>query len=215
MVKVCMRGFKSVSFRNPLVVYGGYLNRECPLVNKRVRVPGHVPPWGIYVQVKTKDAWLTQAAMGKALKGVLYPGVLTDLHDKVVAAETRLRSGFPVEGYDPMDEMEADAEPQPPRHTTKSKFKKQVSTIVMKEWPDKPTSLEREVAVYLEGSGKLWIKKEDLDWLIRTLYIQQQLKGVGIVASDDEGSDAIVTPEKRPKPQECEGHLHDKWDTPP
>ena len=211
-----MRGLKSVQFRNPLVLCGDNINRECPLVNKRVRVPGHVPPKReTYVQVKTKDTWLTQAVMGTAFKGVLYPGVLTDLHDKVVAAETRLRSGFPVEGYDPMDEMEADAEPQPPRHTTKSKFKKQVSTIVMKEWPDKPTSLEREVAVYLEGSGKLWIKKEDLNWLIRTLYIQQQLKGVAIVASDDEGSDAVVTPEKRPKPQECEGHLHDKWDTPP
>ena len=209
MVKVCMRGFKSVSFRNPLVVYGGYLNRECPLVNKRVRVPGHVPPWETYIQVKTKDAWLTQAVMGKAFKGVLYPGVLTDLHDKVVAAETRLRAGFPVE---------ADVEPQPPRHTFSS-FPKQPSTFVMSEWPPETITgnviVEREVAVYLEGSGKLWIKKEDINWLIRTLYIQQQLKGVAIVASDDEGSDAIVTPEKRPKPQECEGHLHDKWDTPP
>ena len=158
-----MRGFKSVEFRTPLVACGGYLTRECPLVCKRITSLGHVPPSQTYVQVKTKDRWLTQAVMGKAFKGVLYPGVLTDLHDKVVAAETRLRSGFPVEGYDPMDEMEADAEPQPPRHTTKSKFKKQVSTIVMKEWPDKPTSLEREVAVYSEGSGKLWIKKEDLN----------------------------------------------------
>ena len=147
--------------------------------------------------------------MGKAFKGVLYPGVLTDLHDKVVAAETRLRAGFPVE---------ADVEPQPPRHTFSS-FPKQPSTFVMSEWPPETITgnviVEREVAVYLEGSGKLWIKKEELNWLIRTLYIQQQLKGVGIVASDDEGSDAIVTPEKRPKPQECEGHLHDKCDTPP
>ena len=159
---------------------------------------------------------------------MLFPGVLTDLHDLVVAAEKRLRPGLPEaeeeeetrQGNDPMDEMEDDVEPQP-RKQSKSKFVKQVSTFVMNEWPPETITgngiLEKKVVVYLEGTGKLWINKVDINWLVRTLYIQQQLKGVGIVASDDEGPDsiAIVTPEKRPKPQECEGHLHDKWDTPP
>ena len=91
MVKVCMRGVKSVELLNQR----GYLTREC--ICKRIKSLGHVPPKReTYIQVKTKDAWLTQAVMGKAFKGVLYPGVLTDLHDKVVAAETRLRAGFPV-----------------------------------------------------------------------------------------------------------------------
>ena len=89
----------------------------------------------------------------------------------------------------------------------------------MKEWPPETITgndrIERKVVVYLEGTGKLWINRVDINWLIRTLYIQQQLKGVAIVASDDEGCDATVTPGQRPKPQECEGHLHDKWDTPP
>ena len=73
MVKVCMRGFKSVSFRNPLVVYGGYLNRECPLVSKQIKIPGHEQT-ETYVHVKPKDPWLTQAVMGKGLQGCAISG---------------------------------------------------------------------------------------------------------------------------------------------
>ena len=56
---------------------------------------------------------------------------------------------------------------------------------------------------------------------IRSLRVQQQLKGVCDVASDDEGPDNPksmeddMTPEMRPQPQEIAGHLYDKWDTAP
>ena len=75
----------------------------------------------------------------------------------------------------------------------------------------------RKVAVYLEGNGKLWIQDRDLEWLIRSLFIYQQLKGVDHVASDDEGPDAPqssepdLTPEKIPQAEEAAGNLYEKW----
>ena len=84
----------------------------------------------------------------------------------------------------------------------------------MKECPP-AVEVERRVTVYLEGFGRLWICKDDIGWLIQTLSIQQKLGRVSDCASDDEGPDAVLTPEKRPMPQDCEGHLLDKWNTPP
>ena len=89
-----MRGFKSVQFSTALAISrGGYLNKEYPLVSKQIKIPGHEQT-ETYVHVKPKDPWLTQVVMGKAFRGVLFPGVLTDLHDLVVAAEKRLRPGL-------------------------------------------------------------------------------------------------------------------------
>ena len=95
----------------------------------------------------------------------------------------------------------------------------------MSEWPREASTdrvqAMRHVAVYIEGTNKLWIDKNDLEWLLRCLFIQQQVKGVSAVASDDEGPDAhvnmeaVMTPEKRPQRQQCDGYLHDKWSEKP
>ena len=95
----------------------------------------------------------------------------------------------------------------------------------MSEWPREASTdrvqAMRHVAVYIEGTNKLWIDKKDLEWLLRCLFIQQQVKGVSAVASDDEGPDAhdtmeaVMTPEKRPQRQQCDGYLHDKWSEKP
>ena len=85
----------------------------------------------------------------------------------------------------------------------------------MSEWPREASTggvqVVRRVAVYIEGTNKLWIDKNDLEWLLRCLFIQQQVKGVAVVPSDDEGTDAHdsmedpVTPEKCRRPPKCEG----------
>ena len=92
----------------------------------------------------------------------------------------------------------------------------------MPEWPpealtegEAPTP--RPVLLLVEGRGQLWIHSDDLEWLIRFLMIQQQLKGVPAVAEDDEGPDAAeamdfeMAPEKCPQPKTDNGHLSDKW----
>ena len=95
----------------------------------------------------------------------------------------------------------------------------------MKEWPPEMTpdspNIERMVSVYLEGNGEIWLHQDDLEWLIRSLYIQEKVKRVAVVPSDDKGPDAHdsmedpVTPEKCRQPPKCEGNLHDKWSTAP
>ena len=97
---------------------------------------------------------------------------------------------------------------------------KQVCRIPMKEWPPEMTpdspNTDRMVRVYLEGNAKIWLHMDDLNWLLQSLFIQQQVKGVAVVPSDGEGPDAHdsmedpVTPEKCRQPPKCEGNLHDK-----
>ena len=104
----------------------------------------------------------------------------------------------------------------------------EVFRITMPEWPQlaqsgpqKALSPWRNVSVFLEGTGKLWIHGGDLEWLIRSLFIYRQLKGVDDVASDDEGPDATekgepdMTPEKIQQPIEAAGNIYEKWGEPP
>ena len=110
----------------------------------------------------------------------------------------------------------------------------QVCSVSMSEWPEEGLHSDdeivgdvngalsvRDVNLYLGGRGKLWIHAKDVDWLVRSRWIQQQLTEVADVRSDDEGPDAPksmepeMTPEKCPEPRRAAGHLHDKWATAP
>ena len=157
----------------------------------------------------------------------MFAGVLTDLYNEVVALEVRIRSGRPeplpdLGGHDPMDEMELELEEQePPRKTHKKglTLRPQARTIKMWEWPPEAVTgvgnAERNVVVFVEGTGKLWLHKDDLEWLVRYLWIQQQLKGVAAVGSDDEGpgahsdTEAQLTPEKLRQP--ATDRLYEDW----
>ena len=96
----------------------------------------------------------------------------------------------------------------------------------MPEWPPEALTgsevqVPRAVSVFAEGSGTLWLHSDDLEWMIRFLVIQQQLKGVPAVAEEDEGPDAAermdfeMTPEKCPQPKKDNGHIYDKCDSEP
>ena len=100
------------------------------------------------------------------------------------------------------------------------KFEKHIAQILMKEWPPEatttPHNADRQVTVYLEGTGSLWIDTNDLEWLIRTLWIQQHIRGGGVLDSDDEcpgarvRMEADMTPEKLRHTQQCQENLHEK-----
>ena len=87
----------------------------------------------------------------------------------------------------------------------------------MNEWPEEAikggASGVRQVSLYLEGTRKLWIHWTDLGWLLKSIWINHQLKGVADVASEDEGPgagqsrDTLQTPEKHPRPLEGEVHF--------
>ncbi len=101
-------------------------------------------------------------------------------------------------------------------------FMPQVVRVTMPEWPPEALTggeavIPRTVHVWVEGTGTLWLHWQDLEWMIRFLVIQQQLKGVPVVAEDDEGPDAaastdfVMTPEKCSQPKNNNGHLSAKW----
>ena len=119
-----------------------------------------------------------------------------------------------------MDEMEVEtpagtSDKKIKKHFFKHPFISQVCRIAMKEWPPEMTpdspNTDRMVSVYLEGNKHIWLHQDDLPWLVRSLYIQQQVNGVAVVPSDGEGPDAHesiedpVTPEKCRQPPKCEG----------
>ena len=124
---------------------------------------------------------------------------------------------------DPMDDLGDFDEMEPQNNTKKggkkrNSFVSQVVRITMPDWP--PEALTggevnnpRAVHVWVEGNGTLWLHWQDLEWMIRFLVIQQQLKGVPVVAEDDEGPDAaetmdfVMTPEKCPQPKKDNGHI--------
>ena len=233
MVKINMAGFKPVEFKfgRLSLKSGGHLNKETGLTTKDI---GN----NTFIQIKSRDAWLQAATMGKTTRGEMYTGVLDDLRNIVLEMEMKMRRKSPVfdsfekgircVGADPMDEME-DIVPVDPHSPVRFKklqrasgsFPGQVCHIKMDEYPEEARTggarKKREISVYIEGTKKLWLDKNDLQWLLQYLWIQQQLKGVAAVASDDEGPDGPkrseidMTPEKLPAPQQVEGNLHDKW----
>ena len=235
MVKLNMTGFKPVEFkRGDLVLQqGGLAGLPRSLVTKEIRCGEAGTLQAIYIRVKSRESWLGPACMSVCNRGSMHLGVVRELQNRVMDIEKRIRNGdSPLEDTaapetDPMDDLGDFDEMEPQNNTKKggkkrNSFVSQVVRITMPDWP--PEALTggeapnpRAVSVFVEGTGVLWIHSDDLEWLIRFLVIQQQLKGVPVVAEDDEGPDAAermdfeMTPEKCPEPQQDNGHLHDKW----
>ena len=127
----------------------------------------------------------------------MYQGVLKELREKVTSMEERRRKHVPDhicddEAVDPMDEMDVAGEsqvenrlPKRIKNKPKSVFPQEIAQIKMWEWPPEACifgNRQRLIDVFLEGQGKLWLYKEYLDWLIKSLWVQQQVKGVADVA---------------------------------
>ena len=182
-----------------------------------------------YVLIRTvHEDWLNTAVMGKDYKRApMNPGFLEEIRAAVATMQNRIRSGsctntnIPT-GPDPMNEILAN-DPEA-RNTPKKKktFVSQVSRIPMPEWPEEAREgrpkIMRDVSVYLQGHHRrLWIHTKDLEWLVLSLWIHQQLKGVADVGSDDACAEAPksmesdLTPEKCPRPQEDAANLYSKW----
>ena len=134
--------------------------------------------------------------------------------------EERIRSGLPTEDIkpddDPMDEMVPVCQTPEPRKK-KQAFVTQVCRLRMPEWPGEAmkgnATIEREVRVLLDGNGKLWIHTGDIEWLIRSLWTMLPRNDEGPGAPQPMEPD--LTPEKKRRPEEDEGHLFAKWGTEP
>ena len=200
----------------------GKLNKEMPLTTTEVSKE-------TFAQVRTREAWLNNAILVASRNDDMTWSLLSALRQQIGEMEKRIRSGLPPieeaqenEPDDPMDEMGdcggGDPNPRvPPEKKRKERFIPQVIKVQMHKWPPEaqigPSTIMREVRLFLEGNGKLWIHWQDLDWLVRSIWINFQLKDVANVAGTDKGPgddqtiEPCVTPEKRPRPLGSDGFL--------
>ena len=224
MVKVCMNGYKPTElvWEGVILKQAGKLKKAMPLTTKMVNNQ-------IFVHIKTREAWLANAIFGASNRNDMNWSLLVELRQHVEEMEKNIRSGNP-----PIEKKEAlEDEPDDPMHAMgdcgaedvnavlrrekkrKEQFTPQVVQVQMPEWPPEavlgPSTIMRAVGLFLEGNNKLWIHHKDLDWMVRSIWIKFQLKGVGNVAGTDKGPgddqtlDPCVTPEKRPRPVETDG----------
>ena len=191
MVKIDMKVFRPVEFKmNALTIKaGGSLKKEAPLITNTVMTALVEGEQRTFVQIRTREPWLTQAVGdSKSHRSDMLAGVLKDLRLKVSSMEDCRRKNIPdpidLNTEDPMDEMDVVGESRvvgPKRKRWKGKFRFPVEVVQIKmwEWPPEVASFttvnqERFVQVFLEGQGRLWLDKDDLEWLIRSLWVQQR-----------------------------------------
>ena len=194
-------------YRKAQIVWGGVTiksagrqSKEMPLTTKRVS--DHT-----FVLIKTREPWLNNAIFGTCGYRCGNGSLLDQLRGHVVTMEKRIRSGLEAieeqpedEADDPMDAMgpcgREDLQPSA-RKKTKKAFIPQVVTVQMHEWPPEAdvgcSETMREVRLFLEGNQKLWIHWADVEWLVRSLWVNWQLKGVPNVPGEDKGPGADKT----------------------
>ena len=145
-----------------------------------------------YVLIRSsKVDWLNQVVTGKSYyEAPMNKGFLEEIR---AAAARDIQPSIPIPTrLDPMEEIVARAIPKPPN--TQIYCVSQVSRIRMPEWPEDAREgrpeIMRDVSVFISGGRTLWIHTKDLEWLVRSLWIYQQLGGVADVGSDDAGTEA-------------------------
>ena len=249
MVKMSFDGFKDVTYK-PAQLHiktGGLLKKEQALTTKHVDT-GKVDAKGRpvtenYIKLTTREVWIRGAILGLAKDKkdkVLQTGIIDELRQlsndiyNLGSGETCPANDSP----DPMEEMMPFATSVKKEKRKKEfQFEPRVHTLTMPDWPPEAVTghvTTRNIRIFIEAYNQLWLHQDDIDWMLRYIYIQQQLKGVDVVASDDEGPDAGLgtdaagetTPHRRiPSPQDENhtpkkltsggSHLFEDWETKP
>ena len=199
-------------YRKAQIVWGGVTiksagrqSKEMPLTTKKVS--DHT-----FVLIKTREPWLNNAIFGTCGYRCGNWSLLEQLRRHVVTMEKRIRSGLEAivqesddDDDDPMNAMGPCGAEDPGAtennhqvpHRRKEAFIPQVITVQMHEWPPEAdvgcSEGMREVRLFLEGNQKLWIHWEDIEWLVRSLWVNCQLKGVPNVPGEDKGPGADKT----------------------
>ena len=191
MVKIDMKAFRSVEFQTNelMITAGGSLKKETPLITKKVMTKIVDGQQLTFVLIRTREPWLTQAVGdSKSHRSDMLAGVLKDLRHKVSIMEDCRRKNIPdpidFNNEDPMNDMDVVGEcarlpKRNKRHKGGFSFPVQIVQIKVWEWPPEVASFasvnrERFVRVFLEGQGKLWLDKDDSEWLLRSLWVQQR-----------------------------------------
>jgi hypothetical protein len=208
MASVDMTAFKPVKFSfGQIHMSGGHPGKPMPVISKTVFDPSGNNNT-TFVKMATSEQWLLSATTGqrKYFAGAFgRTSLLEDLRDKVQQfcdGGVSSSSGAAIEAYDPMMEVDQDAEDSELSPTKiKAKGEKRmryyenpakdsICTFDMpvrcpEEDPD-PTEL-RQIKLYVKDRKAIWLHIDDVEWAVRYLYVQNLLKGVPLVADDSPG----------------------------
>ena len=196
-------------YRKTHIVWGGVTIKTAGKLNKEMPLTTKSRDDQTYVLIRTRESWLSYAIFGSNPRDRGWDwSLLKHLRRHVASRQKDLRSRITEaieeqpedETYDPMDAMgpcgREDLQPSA-RKKTKKAFIPQVVTVQMHEWPPEAdvgcSETMREVRLFLEGNQKLWIHWADVEWLVRSLWVNCQLKSVPNVPGEDKGPGADKT----------------------
>ena len=210
MVKCVGATFRPVVLhRSNVHISGGLTSKKLALTTKVVR---HIDGTDKeFVKLASSEAWVSQLITGQrqwSQNGMGRTTLMAELHrhiERVCNGDMPLDGGeHHGGGDDPMLDLEGGGgcEPAPRRVTNRpgslnprhrwygNRARNQIVAVDMPaRCPEEdPSCTEyRRVTLHITDRRQIWLSIDDIEWAIKYLFVQHQLRGVGAVADDDEG----------------------------
>ena len=208
MVKVDTSKFKPVEYHfGKIHMMGGQSTKPYPMTSKTITGQGGTST--TFVKLAVSETWLLASTTGQCK----YAGSSFGRTSLLEALREEIQKYCDDPGcapdpepeeddeYDPMMEVEGNKEDPPSASKTKGRGQKRFryyknhrsNTIVKLDMPvrcpeEDPTGTERRtIKIYIQDRRQIWLDLADVEWAVRYLYIQNQLKGVPLIADDSTG----------------------------
>ena len=217
MVKNCDATFRPVSFqRGKVHVCGGHLGKYMAMTTKQEKdLDGKNYE---FVKITSSEPWLVQAVSGchrlhhsslgrTTLVGDLLKQVVRICNGEDDPDVQLHGCGSACADVDPMLELSGNAGPGARTAVSiavngsraryyGNRARGQIVTVKMPAVcpeEDRRSTAKRDVKLHIEDRRQIWLSIDDIEWFVRYMFIQNQLRGVANVDDDDEGPDARMT----------------------
>ena len=215
MVKNFMALFKPVKFEfGKIHISGGYVSKPMSTITKTIDDADGTKK--TFVKMSTAESWLIMCVCGQSSKNKSSferTSLLGIIHDRIgrlcdgvedIVGEA-VPGGNPAD-YDPMSELGVDSASSGAtnavgvRVTGRQRYYRNMANncIVTVNMASRcaevdPTCTQmRPVKLYIEDRQKIWLSLDDVEWALKYLFTQNQLKGVPLVGEDDAGPGAVL-----------------------
>ena len=202
--------FRPVQFKRSTVhITGGLTTKYTALTTKTVRNLNGIEKE--FVLLASSEAWLTYMITGQrtwSQCGMGRTTLLGDLRRNLEricngnVCESDEHHGGGDSNRDPMLDLDCGAAPAPAQSVGpgsaardrvryyRNNARGQIAAFNMPArcpQEDPECTEQRLVTVHIVDRRQIWLSIDDVEWAVRYLFVQHQLRGVGLVADDDEG----------------------------
>ena len=197
-----MRGFKDVEFTFGQIFFkGGCAKSSMPMTTKAVPDPRDPSKRKTinFIKMATSEPWLIHAVTGCKRYSATSFGRTTLLEDLRKEVQRYCdgevsHAAVAAEGEDPMLEVQADDAAVPyMRETHDGKRARYVKrfrqALVLFCMPELCPELcpVRTIRLWIVDRQQIWLHMDDVEWAVKYLFVQNQLKGVPFVHDDSTG----------------------------